>query len=110
LHRVDIFASKNGLEVLCETRVFDADVDAIEIDERIEGIDASEPLGRVVAMCNELCDPVVDCVVENLELLGAKVSMADSYKLAKLHGGSFSQIIACSMGILDPFGLPTVTW
>lgn len=45
-------------------------------------------------MCDELCNPVVDCVVEGLEQFGAKVSMANNYELAKLNGGSLSQIVA----------------
>jgi hypothetical protein len=48
-------------------------------------------------MRDELCNFVVDRVVESEEVFGAKISMAKNHKLAKLHGGSFSHIVADSV-------------
>ena len=58
---------------MCETRIFSGDINALEIDERIESVDAAQAFGRVVAMCDEMRNLVVDGIVEGDELLGAQV-------------------------------------
>jgi hypothetical protein len=63
-HRHGVLAPKDSFQVLGKPGVFCRHIHSLKIDQRVQGIDAAEPLCGVAAMCDELGDFVVDGVVE----------------------------------------------
>jgi hypothetical protein len=73
LHRHEVLAPQHGLEIRSEAGILGGDINAIEVDERIEGIDAAQSFGRIIAVEYQVSDLVVDGVVKCMELFGGEV-------------------------------------
>jgi hypothetical protein len=73
LHRHNILAPQYGLEIRSEAGILGGDIDTIEVDEGVEGVNATQFFGGIIAVEYQIGDFTINGVVEYVELIGRKV-------------------------------------